>query len=259
MSFIHPNAIVHDGAEIGEGTIVEAYAIIGPEVKIGKNNIIHSYAVIEGKTILGDNNEIFYFASIGAPPQDISYRGEPTEVIIGNGNIIREGVTIHRGTARGIGVTQIGNNNYFMAYSHVAHDCVIGNHVIMASYSALGGHVVVEDHAVIGGLVGVHQYVRIGRYAFIGGHTGVSMDVPPFTLVAGSRAQLYGLNIVGLKRANFPPPVVSAIKRAYRTIFRSGLTLERAIASVKSQGFEFKEVEEFVRFIEDSSKRGIIR
>lgn len=258
-AIIHPTAIIHEGAEIGEGTVIEPYAIIGSEVRLGRGNRIGSHVVIDGRTRIGDDNVIFPFASIGLPPQDLSYRGEPTEVIIGNGNIIREGVTIHRGTARGVGVTRLGNNNYLMAYAHVAHDCKIGNHVIMANCAALAGHVIIEDYAVLGGLVGVHQFVRIGKYAFIGGVTGVPMDIPPFMIAAGDRAKLYGPNTVGLKRAGFPPETIKALKRAFKILFRSGLTLQRAIEKVRSEAITTREVEELVSFLEATSRRGITR
>lgn len=259
MSRIHPTAIIHNGAEIGEGTVIGPYSIIGPEVKLGKDNRIGSHVVIDGKTRIGDNNIIFPFASIGLPPQDLSYRGEPTEVIIGNGNTIREGVTIHRGTMRGTGITRIGDHNYLMAYSHVAHDCKIGNHVIMANYAALAGHVVIDDFAVLGGLVGVHQFVRIGKYAFIGGMTGISMDVPPFTIAAGDRAKLYGLNIVGLKRAGFSQETISALKKAFKILFRSAFTLQKAIEKIRSEMIPTREVEELILFLEAPSRRGITR
>lgn len=259
MSQIHPTAIIHNGAEIGEGTVIEPYVIIGPKVKIGKGNKIGAHTVIDGLTVIGDDNTIFPFVSIGLPPQDLSYQGEPTEVIIGDRNVIREGVTIHRGTIRGTGVTRIGNDNYLMAYSHVAHDCLIGNHVILANCASLAGHVFIDDHAVLGGLVGVHQFVRIGKYAFIGGLSGISMDIPPFMIAAGDRAKLYGPNIVGLKRAGFSSEAIMAIKRAYKILFRSGLTIQRAINRLRSEKNMTKEVEELIKFIESESKRGITR
>ncbi|MCX7822031.1 MAG: acyl-ACP--UDP-N-acetylglucosamine O-acyltransferase [Syntrophobacterales bacterium] len=259
MSQIHPTAVVHRGAEIGEGTIIEPYVIIGPEVKIGKGNRIGAHTVIEGRTTIGEGNTIFPFVSIGLPPQDISYRDEPTEVVIGNRNIIREGVTIHRGTIRGTGLTKIGDDNYLMAYSHVAHDCVIGNHVILANCASLAGHVIISDYAVIGGLVGVHQFVRIGKYAFIGGLSGISMDIPPFMIAAGDRAKLYGPNIVGLRRAGFSPETIMSIKRAYKILFRSGLTLQKAINKLRGEKVPSREVEELIEFMEAPSKRGVTR
>ncbi|MEJ5299756.1 MAG: acyl-ACP--UDP-N-acetylglucosamine O-acyltransferase [Thermodesulforhabdaceae bacterium] len=259
MIQIHPTAIIHDGAEIGEGTVVEPYAIIGPKVILGRRNRVGAHAVIDGNTKIGDNNVIFPFVSIGLPPQDLTYKGEPTEVIIGDRNVIREGVTIHRGTARGTGVTRIGNDNYLMAYSHVAHDCSIGNHVIMANCASLAGHVVIDDYAVLGGLTGAHQFVRIGKYAFIGGLSGIFMDIPPFMIAAGNRAKLYGPNIVGLKRAGFPQETTLAIKRAYKILFRSGLTLKAAIQRIRSEVILCKEIEELIAFVEAPSKRGITR
>lgn len=259
MSRIHPTAIVHSGAEIGEGTVIEPYAIIGPEVKLGKGNRIGAHTIIDGRTIIGDNNTVFSFVSIGLPPQDLSYRDEPTEVIIGNRNVIREGVTIHRGTVRGSGVTRIGDDNYLMAYSHVAHDCLIGNHVILANCASLAGHVIIDNYAVLGGLVGVHQFVRIGKYAFIGGLSGISMDIPPFMIAAGDRAKLYGPNVIGLKRAGFPSETIMAIKKAYKTLFRSGLTLQKAVNKLRSEKTICKEVEELITFVDAPSIRGITR
>ncbi len=259
MVHIHPKAIVHEHAVLGEGTVVGPYAVIGPEVHIGAHNQVQAHVVLDGKTTIGDRNTFFPFAAIGGAPQDVSYRGEPTEVVIGDDNVFREGVTVHRGTVRGVGVTRIGSHNYFMNYAHVAHDCIIGDHVIMANFAALAGHVVIGDHAVIGGLVGVHQFVRIGQYAFIGGMTAVVMDIPPFMLASGIKATLYGPNLVGLKRANIAPEAISALKQAYRIIFRSKLTLSNAIEEVRQRGIHCKEVEDLLTFLRTPSKRGITR
>jgi len=197
MVKIHPTAVVEKGAELDEGVIVDAFSYIGSNVKIGKNTVVKQGAVIEGDTTIGEECLIFG-ATIGVEPQDLKYRGEPSKVIIGNRVKIREYVTIHRGTEGGGMVTKVGDNVLLMAYSHIAHDCHIGNDVIVANGVQLAGHVIVEDFAVIGGLTGVHQFVRIGKHAMVGGASAVHRDVPPFTLASGNRAKLEGINIVGL-------------------------------------------------------------
>src|SRR4030043_259071 len=214
--------------------------------------------LLEG-TRIGKQCHIFQFSSIGEAPQAFAYRGEKTYLLIGDQNIIRESVTLHRGTVPGGGKTLIGNNNYFMAYSHVAHDCQIGNQVVMANGATLGGHILIEDYAIIGGLVAVHQFCRIGPHAFIGGFSGVLQDVLPYMMAAGSRAKLYGLNTVGLKRHQFSEQTIKALKKAYRTIFRSGLTLEKAMKAVEEDNISLiPEVRHLLDFIQ-RSKRGISR
>lgn len=260
MVTIHPTAIVDPAAHIGDGTVIEAYTIIGSEVVIGKGNRIGPHVVITGRTRIGDCNQIYPFVSIGYPPQDVSYKDEPTEVLIGNHNIIREGVTIHRGTARGEGRTVIGDYNYLMAWCHVAHDCVIGSHVIMANGATLAGHVRIGDYAVVGGLVAVHQFVRIGEYAFIGGMSAISMDVPPFMLVASERkTKVFGPNKVGLMRKGFSPETLNALKKAYKILFRSGLTRKEAIKKVREELGGVPEVTRLVDFVESGSLRGITK
>lgn len=255
---IHPTAIVHEGAQIDEGVEIGPYTIIREKVRIGSGTIIGPHVVIEGRTTIGKNNRIFQFASIGAIPQHLRYRGEDTRLEIGDNNIIREFVTIHLGTVQDQGVTSIGNGNVFMAYCHVAHDCVIKDSVIMANGASLGGHVVVEDHAILGGLVGVHQFVRIGRHAMVGGLSGVSLDIPPFTSAAGFRTKLYGLNIVGLKRHNFSHEAIQRLKKAYRLLFKSNLLLEEAVRHVEQEVGDDENVRHLVAFLKDS-KRGICR
>jgi len=203
--------------------------------------------------------QIYQFSSIGEAPQATAYRGEPTLLQVGDHNIMREFVTLHRGTVKGGGKTVIGNNNYFMAYCHVAHDCQIGNEVVMANGASLGGHIVIEDGAIIGGLAAIHQFCRVGTYAIVGGITGVLLDIPPYTKAQGDRAKLFGLNTVGLKRANFSEETLKALKKAYRIIFRSGLTLERAMKAVEEDDiFQIPEVQHLLQFIQHS-KRGICR
>ena len=226
---IHPNAIVHPGAQLGPGVKIGAFSTVGEHVRIGRDTILDSHVVVEGWTEIGEKCHIFPFSSLGAAPQAIRYRGEPTRLTMGSGNIIREFVTIHRGTPEGGGITLLGNGSFIMAYSHIAHDCRIGNEVIMANGSTLGGHILVEDSAIIGGLVAIHQFVRIGRYAIIGGASAIPKDIPPYMTAAGNRAKLYGLNLVGLKRHRFPEATIGALKQAYRILFRSHLPLRKAM------------------------------
>ena len=256
---IHPTAIVDPKAEIAEGVEIGPYSVIEKDVVIGERTRIGPHVVIREGTRIGKQCHIFQFSSIGEAPQAFAYKGEKTYLLIGDQNIIRESVTLHRGTVPGGKKTIIGNNNYFMAYSHVAHDCHIGNQVVMANGATLGGHILVEDHAVIGGLAAVHQFCRIGTLAFISGVTGVVQDIPPYVLASGSRAQLFGLNTVGLKRQRFSEETLKALKKSYRTIFRTGLTLEKAIKQLSEDNiFRVPEVQHLLQFIQDS-KRGICR
>jgi UDP-N-acetylglucosamine acyltransferase len=227
-------------------------------VRIGAGTRIQHHASILGPTEIGRDNRIFPFASVGTGPQDIGYRGEPTRLEIGDRNILREFVTLNRGTTKGGGVTRIGDDNFFMAYSHVAHDCHIGNSVIMSNCASLAGHIRIDDHAILGGLVAVHQWARVGRLALVGGLSGASKDIPPFTMAYGARAELYGLNILGLKRHGFTEDQITDLKKAYRILFRSGLTLKKALEEVERQTPDSAEVEELVTFIK-TSKRGICR
>jgi UDP-N-acetylglucosamine acyltransferase len=255
---IHPSAIISPNATIGEGVKIGAYSIIDDNVTIGRNTIIGPHVVIEGHTRIGEGNRIYPFVTIGTPPQDLSYKGEYTQVIIGNGNIIREYVTIHRATTKEEWKTQIGNDNYLMAYSHVAHDCVLGNNIILSNGTTLGGHTHIGDHANLGGLVAVHQFVRIGAYAFVGGKTGVDRDVPPFMIAAGPRATLYGPNQKGLKRLGFSQEIIDDLKRAYRIIWREKRKLSEAIQLVKETLKPSHEIDMLISFIENS-RRGILK
>ncbi len=211
---IHPTAIVHPRAKVAPGVKIGPYSVIGEHVQIGEGTLIDSHVVVEGWTVIGQRCHLFPFVSIGAAPQAMRYKGEPTELIIGNDNIIREFVTIHRATIEGGGKTVVGHGNIVMAYSHIAHDCKIGNQVIMANASTLAGHIEVEDFAIVGGLVAIHQYVRVGCYAIIGGASGVPQDVPPYMIAAGTRAKLFRLNSIGLKRHEFPESTVTLLKQA---------------------------------------------
>ncbi len=228
---IHPTAIIDPKAEIGEGVEIGPYVVVEKGVSIGEGTRIRPHVFIGEGTQIGKNCQIFQFSSIGEAPQAFAYKGEKTLLIIGDNNVIREYVTLNRATVAGGGKTVIGNNNYIMAYSHVAHDCHIGNQVIMANGATLAGHITIEDYATVGGHSAVHQFCRIGTHAFISGLTGVSQDIPPYMLAAGDRAKLYGLNSVGLKRHRFSVEAIKGLKKAYRIIFRSGMTLENALQS----------------------------
>lgn len=258
MNNVHTTAIVHPKAVIGEGVSIGAFSIIGEHVKVGDGTVIESHVVVDGWTTIGKGNRIFPFSSIGTPPQDISYSGQETMVTIGDNNIIREYVTIHRGTIKGGGNTIVGSQNYIMAYVHIAHDCNVGNHIIMANAATLGGHITVEDHAVIGGLTGIHQFVRIGKYAMVGACSAVSLDVPPFVSAVGNRATLYGLNIVGLRRHGFNKEQVLKIKKAYKILFRSKLSLKEAVTKVEEEVSDSEDVKMMIDFI-NATKRGICR
>ncbi len=254
---IHSSSIVSPDAKLAEGVTIGPFCIVGKGVKLGKNANLISHVTIE-HTEAGDNCTIYPFAAIGLPPQDLRYKDEKTMVKIGNNNTIREFVTIHRASIAGDKVTSIGNNNFLMAYAHIAHDCKIGNSVIMANAATLAGHVIVEDNAFIGGLVAVHQFTRIGAYAMIGGFSGVAQDVPPYTITSGGRAKLYGLNLVGLKRHGFNEHAIKEIKQAYKTLFRSKLPLKEAIEKVQKEGRHSKEIMHLIEFLENN-KRGICR
>jgi UDP-N-acetylglucosamine acyltransferase len=255
---IHATAIISGKAEIGSGVEIGPYSIIGDHVQIGNNTVIGPHVVIEKFTRIGERCKIFQFCSIGAIPQDLKFKEDRTEVIIGNENTLRECVTINRGTTGGGGKTVLGNNNFLMAYSHVAHDCQIGNQVIIANSASLAGHIHIEDCAILGGLVGIHQFVHIGAYAMIGGLTGVSKDVPPYMMAVGERAKLYGLNLNGLKRRGFSENAISELKTAYKIIFRSGLILSKAFEKIEDEQLTSPEVQHLVTFIKNS-ERGVIR
>ena len=258
MSLIHPTAIVDPQAELHPTAAVGAYSVIEGEVVIGAGTEIGSHVYIDRYTRIGRDCRIYPFASVGTPPQDKKFKGEKTELIIGDENVIREYVTINRGTPDGGGVTTIGNQNLLLAYVHVAHDCHLGNGITMVNVATLGGHVTLEDHAVIGGLSAVHQFVRIGAHAYVGGKTGVSQDIPPFVLASGERAKLFGLNIVGLKRYNFSNEAILALKKAYQTVIRSHLTIQDAMLKVEKEVPLLPEVSQFLDFIR-RSQRGIPR
>jgi len=256
---IHPTAIVHPTAEIAETAEIGPYCIIDENVVIGEGTKVGPHVVIRKNTVVGRHSQIFQFASIGEMPQDLKYSGEETKVIIGDDNVIREYVTIHRASVHGDGKTEVGDHNFLMAYCHVAHDCKIRHHVIMANGATLGGHIEIEEHAILGGLSAAHQFVRIGAHCIVSGLTGIPQDIPPYTMAAGERARLYGLNVTGLKRYHFSEETVRSLKKAYRLLFRSKLPLTQAVQSVLDDEIaSVPEVARLVDFIEHS-ERGICR
>ncbi|HEX4621728.1 MAG TPA: acyl-ACP--UDP-N-acetylglucosamine O-acyltransferase [Myxococcaceae bacterium] len=258
MGRIHATAVVHPEARVHETVEIGPFSVIGPKVKIGAGTRIGPHAVIEGDTALGERNRVFPFASIGQVPQDLTDAGEDTQLVIGDENQIREYATLHIGTAGGGGVTRIGNKNLFMANSHVAHDCQIGNGCVLANSAALAGHVEVGDHAIFGGLSAVHQFTRIGKHAFIAGGAMVGMDVPPYCTAQGDRAELVGLNTVGLTRHGYSDEQIRRIKDAYKILFRSKIGLNEAISTLKAEHGGHPEIDELLHFLENTS-RGLTR
>ena len=255
---IHPTAIISPDAKLEANVEIGPYSVIGADVKIGKNTIIGPHVVIDDYTHIGEGCHILQFCSIGAPPQDLKFGGEKTRVVIGNFNTIREFVTINRSTTADIGVTIMGDHNLIMAYCHVAHNCKLGDRIVMANGATLAGHVHVEDNAIIGGLTGIHQFSSIGAHCIIGGASAVVKDVPPYTMASGNHAKLFGLNLVGLKRRNFSEKTIKALKDAYRIIFRSNLLLEAALKKAQDEVEDVPEVRHFIKFIQES-KRGTCR
>lgn len=256
---IHPTAIIHPGARLASDVDIGPYAVIGEHVELGAGTRVGAHAVITGHTRIGRNNRIFQFASIGEIPQDKKYAGEPTRLEIGDGNTIREFVTINVGTAQGGGVTRIGNDNWIMAYVHVAHDCIVGNHTIFANCTNLAGHVEVDDYAILGGFTGVHQFCKIGAHVMTAVNTTVFKDIPPYVMAAGADgATPHGLNTEGLRRRGFTPEAIAALKQAYKTLYRSGFTLEEARSALVEQAKAAPAVQPLVDFLARST-RGIIR
>ena len=255
---IDPNAVVDPRAVVGAGSVIGPHAYIGPNVRIGQHCQVGASAVIDGWTEMGDGNQVAAMVSLGLPPQDLKYQGEVTRLVIGSRNIFREFVTVHRGTQGGGGVTRIGDQNLFMAYTHVAHDCQVGSHIIFGNSATLGGHVHVEDWANISAGSGVHQFCRVGRHAFIGGYSVVTKDAMPFAKTVGNRARIYGLNTIGLIRRGFPPEVVSRLKRAYRYLLVSKLNTSRAVKRIEQDDtLACPEVQYVIDFIR-SSHRGVL-
>ncbi|TXG93405.1 MAG: acyl-ACP--UDP-N-acetylglucosamine O-acyltransferase [Rhodocyclaceae bacterium] len=255
---IHPTAIVHPNAKIGAHVEIGAYSIIGEHVEIGDSTWIGPHVVINGHTTIGRDNRIFQFASLGEVPQDKKYAGEPTRLEIGDRNTIREFCTFNLGTAQDVGVTRVGNDNWIMAYVHIAHDCQVGNNTTFANNSQLAGHVHIDDWAILGGFTGVHQFCRVGAHCMTAVGTVILQDVPPYIMAAGNTASPYGLNAEGLKRRGFSAEALQALKRAYRTLYKSGLMLEEARTKLEEEARMHPEVQRFVDFLA-VSKRGIIR
>ena len=255
---VHASAIVHPRARLAPGVTVGAYSILGEQVEVGEGSWIGPHVVLDGRVRIGRDNRIYQFASIGAPPQDKKYGGEDTAVEIGDGNTIREYVTINRGTTRDAGVTRVGNDNWIMAYVHFAHDCRIGSQTIFANACELAGHVQVGDWAILGATTLVHQFVHIGAHSFTGMGTYLPQDLPPYVMAAGNMARPYGINSEGLRRRGFGPETIARIKRAYRTLYRAGLSLEEAKRALAAQAADCPEVAALLDFLA-RSKRGFIR
>ena len=255
---IHPTAQVAPGAELGDGVAVGAYAVIGPDVHIGANTRVGPHAVVQGPSRIGADNVIFQFASVGSAPQDKKYKGEPTRLEVGDRNVIRECVTLNRGTTKDQGVTRIGNDNLFMAYAHVAHDCQIGNQCVLANNATLGGHVHLGDWVIMGGLSAIHQFCKVGAHAFIANNAAVTRDVPPYVMTVGQPAAAHSVNSEGLKRRGFTPEQIRNIRNAFRLLYRSGLKLADATAQLEALAREQPEIKPIVEFL-PTSTRSIVR
>jgi UDP-N-acetylglucosamine acyltransferase len=255
---IHPSAVVSPRAEVGEGAFVGPFCTVGDEVRLGARVRLESHVVVDGRTEIGDDTHVFPFASVGLAPQDLKYRGEPSETRVGKRNRIREFATVHRGTAGGGMLTRIGDDCLIMAQAHVAHDCLIGSGVIMANAATLAGHVEVADGANVGAYSGVHQFCRVGREAYVGGYSVVVKDAMPFALTVGNHARCYGLNTLGMKRRGYPQETIEALHHAFRLLLASRLNTTQALARIREEIEDSPEVEELVRFIE-TSKRGVVK
>jgi UDP-N-acetylglucosamine acyltransferase len=255
---IDPRAVISPGASLAADVEVGAFSVIGPDVVIGAGTVIGPHVVVAGHTRIGAGNRIFQFASIGDAPQDKKYKGEPTRLEIGDRNVFREFTTVNRGTTHDKGVTRIGSDNLFMAYTHVAHDCVVGNHIVMANVATLGGHVEVGDHVIMGGLSAVHQFCRIGAHAFIANNAAVTRDVPPYIMAVGQPAEPHSVNATGLSRRGFSPQQVRNIKNAYRTLYRSDLKLADAVERLREAAASQPELVPFVDFLGHST-RSLVR
>ncbi|MBT4488461.1 MAG: acyl-ACP--UDP-N-acetylglucosamine O-acyltransferase [Rhodospirillaceae bacterium] len=257
MAIIHPTAIIEDGANLGEGVQIGPFCTVGAEVNLGDGVMLDSHVVIAGRTTIGPNSRVYPFAAIGTSPQDTKYAGEASDLVLGANNIIREHVTMHPGTAGGGMITKVGNNCLFMVGAHVAHDCQIGDHVILVNNVILGGHVEVQDHAILGGMSAVHQFVRIGRHAMIGGKSAVESDVIPYGSVLGNRAYLSGLNIIGLKRRGVARDEIHGLRAAYRLLFAQEGTMQERLVDVAAMFADHEQVMEIVAFIQADSSRAL--
>ena len=262
MSTIHPTALVDAAAQIDASVTIGPYAVIGPHVVLGPGTTVGAHCVIEGHTTIGRDNRIFQFASLGAAPQDKKYAGEPTRLVIGDRNTIREFCTFNTGTVQDQGVTRIGDDNWVMAYVHIAHDCVVGNQTILANNATLAGHVQVDDYAIIGGLTGIHQFTKVGAHVMAGFASHISQDVPPFMMVDGNPLAVRGLNLEGLRRRGFSPERLAAIKQMHRLLYRQGLTLEAAHSAIAALPAAHPEAAADIALLLaflDTSARGIAR
>lgn len=257
-TYIHETAIVSPKANLGEGCHIGPFCTIGDDVFLGSGVLLDSHVVVDGKTTIGDDTHVYPFASIGLAPQDLKYSGEPTATEIGKRNHVREFVTIHRGTAGGGGLTKIGDDNLFMAQAHVAHDCQIGNSVIMANAATLAGHVEIADRANVGAYSGVHQFCRVGLEAFVGGYSVVVKDAPPFAIIQGNHAKCFGLNRVGMKRRGYGRDTIEKLNHAYHLLLSSKLNTTQAVEKIREEIKDCKEVDLLVDFIE-TSKRGVVK
>lgn len=263
MANIHSTAVVDTKAELADDVVIGPYTIVGPHVTMGAGTQVGAHSVIEGHTTLGRENRIGHFASVGGVPQDMKYRGEPTRLEIGDRNTIREFTTIHVGTAQDVGVTRIGDDNWIMAYVHIAHDCQVGSHTVFSSNAQIAGHVYVGDWAILGGMAGVHQFVRIGAHAMLGGASALVQDVPPFVIAAGDKATPHGINVEGLRRRGFDADTITALRNAYKLVYKSGLTLDDAKVRLAellngASGPQAAALSELLGFINET-QRGIIR
>ncbi len=255
---IHPTAVIDSSAELADDVEISPYVIIGPKVTIGSGTWIGPHVVIQGPTTIGCDNKIYQFSSIGEVPQDKKYDNEDTQLIIGDRNVIREFCTFNRGTSQDIGKTVLGNDNWIMAYVHLAHDCIVGNHTIFANGTTLAGHVIIDDYVILGGFSLIHQFCHIGKYAFTGMGTAVGKDIPPYVMAMGAPAIPRGINREGLKRHQYDKESISRIKEAYRILYRSDLAFKEAVTKLKQEYADFEEIQELINFC-DTSKRGIIR
>ncbi|MDA8084720.1 MAG: acyl-ACP--UDP-N-acetylglucosamine O-acyltransferase [Nitrospiraceae bacterium] len=255
---IHPSAVVDPGASLDPSVEIGPFCVIGKGAHIKKGTRLLSHVVVDGATEIGEDCTIHSFATIGLPPQDLKYKGEETKLILGDGNIVREYVSIHRGSVGGDGSTVVGSNNFLMAYVHIAHDCKVGSHVVMANSATLGGHVVIEDHVVIGGIAGIHQYTRVGKYVMVGGFSRITQDVPPFMIVSGMEPKLFGPNSIGLKRHGFSDADINDLKKAYRILFRQKITIKDAVKKIHDEMEVSAHIQHLIDFIE-KNKRGISR
>ncbi|HSC46905.1 MAG TPA: acyl-ACP--UDP-N-acetylglucosamine O-acyltransferase [Gammaproteobacteria bacterium] len=258
MSAVDPRAVIDAGARLAAGVKVGPYAVIGADVEIGAGTVVGAHVVIQGPTRLGRDNRIMPFASLGGAPQDKKYANEPTPLEIGDRNTIFEFVTLNRGTVQDLGATRIGSDNWLMAYSHVAHDCILGDNIIMANNATLAGHVIIEDWAILGGFTKVHQFCRIGVHSFTGMNVDITRDVPPYVMVSGTPVEPHGINSEGLKRRNFSAEQIRNLKNAYRVLYRSDLRLEEAVMQLKALGATQPEVAVLASFLE-KSERSITR